>query len=59
MTNHGSRPLRGLESTQQSTIGTAKFGRMFRWLELAQLPKNHNEQKELEDIFTILGCVLN
>lgn len=55
MTNHGSRPLRGLESTQQSTIGTAKFGRMFRWLEPAQLPKNHNEQKEIEDIFTILA----
>lgn len=55
MTNHGSRPLRGLESTQQSTIGTAKFGRMFRWLEPAQSPKNHNEQKELEAIFTLLA----
>ena len=55
MTSHGSRPLRGLESTQQSTIGTAKFGRMFRWLEPAQVPKNSNEQKEPEAIFTLLA----
>ena len=35
MAGHGSRPLRGLESTSQSSVGTARFGRMFRWLEPA------------------------
>ena len=33
MAGHGSKPLRGLVSTQQSSIQTGKFGRMFRWLE--------------------------
>lgn len=32
MAGHGSKPLRGLESTGQSSIHTGKFGRMFRWL---------------------------
>ena len=35
MAGHGSRPLRGLESTSQSSVGSARFGRMFRWLEPA------------------------
>jgi hypothetical protein len=49
---HGGRPVRGLESTAQSTInGQAKFGRMFRWLESAQNPRNAEERINLEAAF--------
>jgi hypothetical protein len=37
---HGSRPLRGLESTAQSSIQTGKFGRLFRWLPPAFTPRD-------------------
>lgn len=48
MSGHGSKPLRGLLSTGQSSIGTARFGRMFRWLEPAQSPKNAAEELQIE-----------
>ncbi len=49
---HGAKPLRGLETTNLSTIGTAKFGRMFRWLEPAFSPKDGDEQNKLKDLLT-------
>jgi Animal haem peroxidase len=53
---HGGRPIRGLESTAQSTInGQAKFGRMFRWLEPAQNPRDAEERKKLEDALAKLA----
>jgi Animal haem peroxidase len=55
MTQHGSGPLRGLVSTQQSTIGTAKFGRMFRWLPPAHEWRNSVEQVEIENVFEQLA----
>jgi Animal haem peroxidase len=46
---HGARPLRGLESTAQSTIdGQAKFGRMFRWLEPAQKATTRAESADID-----------
>lgn len=55
-TMHGGRPIRGLESTAQSTInGQAKFGRMFRWLEAAQNPRNAEEKAKLEAAFAELA----
>jgi len=47
MAGHGSKPLRGLEGTKQSSTGTAKFDRMFRWLEPAQSPQGGAEDTEL------------
>jgi Animal haem peroxidase len=49
---HGAKPLRGLETTNLSTIGTAKFGRMFRWLEPAFSPKGPKEGAKLELLLT-------
>ncbi len=50
MAGHGSKPLRGLESTQQSSIQTGKFGRMFRWLEPAQIGRTPQEQIAITDL---------
>lgn len=58
MTNHGSRPLRGLESTHHSSITVAKFGRMFRWLEPAQDAKTAKEQVELEKLMKDLAWLM-
>ena len=44
--SHRSKPLRGLESTGQSSIGVAKFGRMFRWLEPAIAPRGTAEEQQ-------------
>jgi Animal haem peroxidase len=50
MAGHGSKPLRGLESTQQSSIEAGKFGRMFRWLEPAQTWRTPAERVELDKL---------
>jgi Animal haem peroxidase len=55
MAQHGSAPLRGLLNTQQSSIGAAKFGRMFRWLPPAHEAKNAREQLELEALFKAIA----
>lgn len=52
---HGSKPLRGLESTQQSSISTGKFGRMFRWLPPAIDPSNPAEQADVETMLRRLA----
>lgn len=44
---HGSRPLRGLQSTAQSSIATGKFGRLFRWLPPSFQPAEEREVKVL------------
>lgn len=54
--SHGVRPLRGLESTAQSTIdGKSKFGRMFRWLEPAQRPGSPEEAKMLRNLMEVIA----
>src|SRR3954470_2818845 len=58
MPGHGSKPLRGLESTAQSSIQTAKFGRMFRWLEPAQSPKGEKEEREVEALLEQLAGLM-
>ena len=58
MAGHGSKPVRGLESTAQSSIHTAKFGRMFRWLEPAQSPKGAKEILEVEAILEQLAGLM-
>ena len=55
---HGSRPLRGLQSTAQSSVQTGKFGRMFRWLEPAQEPRNAAEEKEVEKVMKTLAALM-
>jgi Animal haem peroxidase len=58
MAGHGSTPLRGLESTQQSSIQTGKFGRMFRWLEPALSPQNAREQGQVEALLGNLAKLM-
>jgi Animal haem peroxidase len=58
MASHGSKPLRGLESTQQSSIETGKFGRMFRWLEPAISPKTPAEQIQVSDLMKELAKLM-
>src|SRR5262245_40678327 len=48
MDGHGSRPLRGLESTAQSSITTGKFGRLFRWLPPAFAPRDLKDEGAIE-----------
>ena len=55
MAGHGSKPLRGLESTQQSSIQTGKFGRMFRWLEPAQIGRTPQEEAEIKKLCEALA----
>ena len=55
---HGSRPLRGLTSTAQSSVQTGKFGRMFRWLEPAQAPRNAAEEVEIEALMKALAGLM-
>jgi len=58
MAGHGSRPLRGLESTGQSSVGTAKFGRMFRWLPPAALPQTPAQDAALRATLTTLAGLM-
>ena len=58
MAGHGSKPLRGLESTAQSSIQTGKFGRLFRWLEPAQAPRGGDEDKEVVDLMKALAGLM-
>jgi hypothetical protein len=53
---HGAKPLRGLQTTSQSTIsGVAKFGRMFRWLPPAQQATTAREMLDLEELMQALA----
>lgn len=58
MAGHGSKPLRGLESTGQSSIGVAKFGRMFRWLEPGVAPKSGAEEQEVSEMLKELSGLM-
>lgn len=58
MAGHGSRPLRGLESTSQSSVQTAKFGRMFRWLEPAIAPEGPTDEAEVRVMLTTLAGLM-
>lgn len=58
MAGHGSKPVRGLESTQQSSIQSGKFGRMFRWLPPGLAPRNPAEQQQVEDLLTDLAKLM-
>jgi Animal haem peroxidase len=54
--SHGAKPLRGLESTAQSTIdGQAKFGRMFRWLEPAHIAKRPEDERQISEMMSSLA----
>ena len=55
MAGHGSRPVRGLESTSQSSVQSAKFGRMFRWLEPAFAPSGPAENQAVVDLMKALA----
>jgi len=58
MAGHGSRPLRGLESTLQSSVQTAKFGRMFRWLAPAFAPQGTRQEAEVETLLQELAALM-
>jgi hypothetical protein len=58
MAGHGSRPLRGLESTAQSSVQTAKFGRMFRWLEAAIAPEGPAAEATARKMLTDLAGLM-
>lgn len=58
MAGHGSRPLRGLENTSQSTVQTAKFGRMFRWLPPALAPQGPSDEASVRRLLTDLARLM-
>jgi hypothetical protein len=58
MAGHGSKPLRGLESTLQSSIGTGRFGRMFRWLGPGLAPADAAEAEQVEMLLTELATLM-
>lgn len=58
MAGHGSRPLRGLESTAQSSVQTGRFGRMFRWLEPAIAPEGPSEEGAARQMLTELAALM-
>ena len=58
MAGHGSKPLRGLESTQQSSIQTGKFGRLFRWLEPALAARTPSEEKHIKEMLELLASLM-
>ena len=58
MSGHGSKPLRGLENTAQSSIKTGKFGRLFRWLPPALAPTNSDEDKEVVTLLQSLAGLM-
>ena len=57
MAGHGSMP-RGLESTPQSSTQKAKFGRMFRWLGPAILPKTPADDQAVTAMLTELAGLM-
>ena len=58
MAGHGSRPLRGLESTAQSSVQTGKFGRMFRWLAPGFTPANIKDEERIEQALEKLATLM-
>ena len=58
MAGHGSKPLRGLVSTQQSSIQTGKFGRMFRWLEPCFDVQSPTDELAVEALCKDLGTLM-
>ena len=58
MAGHGAKPLRGLVSTQQSSIQTGKFGRMFRWLEPCFPTETPADAVAIETLLTDLANLM-
>ena len=58
MAGHGSKPLRGLEGTAQSSIQTGKFGRLFRWLPPGISYAGSDEQKQVENLLKELASLM-
>ena len=58
MASHGAKPLRGLVSTQQSSIQTGKFGRMFRWLEPCFSTQTPADAVAIETLCTALANLM-
>jgi len=58
MAGHGSKPLRGLESTRQSSIQTTKFGRLFRWLEPALAARTPSDEKHIKEMLELLASLM-
>ncbi len=58
MAGHGSKPVRGLASTAQSSVQTAKFGRMFRWLEPAFVTNGPADEKAVQDLMKGLANLM-
>src|SRR5438067_2113808 len=58
MAGHGSRPLRGLESTAQSSIQTGKFGRLFRWLPPGFAPRDIKDEDAVEQLLQQLATLM-
>jgi hypothetical protein len=58
MAGHGSKPLRGLESTGQSSISTGKFGRLFRWLPPAFTTKSTKDEADVEKMLETLASLM-
>ncbi len=58
MSGHGSKPLRGLESTGQSQVKTGKFGRMFRWLSPCFQPANSRDEMDVESLLGHLATLM-
>lgn len=55
---HGSMPLRGLQSTAQSSIATGKFGRLFRWLPPSFQPTTTKEEDEVKKLLDKLAHLM-
>lgn len=55
---HGAKPLRGLESTAQSSTTTGKFGRMFRWLPKAYDAASDQEATEVAGMLQELAALM-
>lgn len=58
MAGHGAKPIRGLVSTQQSSIQTGKFGRMFRWLEPCFAMQTPADAVAIETVLTDLANLM-
>ena len=58
MAGHGSKPLRGLTSTGQSSTGIAKFGRMFRWLPPCFVTSGPKDEQEVAKVLESLATLM-
>ena len=58
MAGHGTKPIRGLVSTQQSSVQTGRFGRMFRWLEPCFSMQTPADALAIETVLTDLANLM-